>query len=112
MNTNLETIGDVAVIELLGESLDAMSSDDVKDELCGLAVEHPKLVVDLHRITFLDSSGCGALVTAQKRCLEAGGDLRVCNVTGPVRTVMEIARLSRVLNVYPTRAEAVTTFGR
>jgi anti-sigma B factor antagonist len=111
VNTNLELVGDVAVVELLGESLDALGSDDVKAQLCGLAADHPKLVVDLHRVAFLDSSGCGALVTAQKRCHEAGGDLRVCRVTPQVKTVFDLARVSRVLSLFTTREAAVASFG-
>ena len=112
MNTNLETVGNVTVIELLGDALDALSADDVKSELCGLALDHPRLVVDLHRISFLDSSGCGALVMSQKRCRESGGDLHLCNANEPVKTVLEIARLSRMLGLYASRDEAVASFSR
>ena len=110
LNTNLETVDNVAVIELLGESLDAVASEEVKSQLCGLAAEHPRLVVDMSRITFLDSSGCGTLVTAQKRCQEAGGELLLCNISDQVQTVLDITRMTRVLAIYPTREKAVAAF--
>ncbi len=111
MNTNLETVGHVAVVELLGESLDAASAEDVKGYLSYLAADHPNLVVDLHRIHFLDSAGCGALVHAHRRCQEAGGDLRVCRAGEPVKTVLGLARLARLLHLHDTREEAVAGFG-
>jgi len=110
LNTNLEVVNDITVIELLGESLDAVSSEEVKSQLCGLAAEHPRLVVDMNRVGFLDSSGCGALVTVQHRCREAGGDLRLCNISDPVQTVLDITRLTRVVSVSPTREAAVAAF--
>ncbi len=110
MNTNLEVVDDITVIELLGESLDVVSSEEVKGRLCGLAAEHPRLVVDLNRVGFLDSSGCGALVTVQHRCREAGGELLLCNISDPVRTVLDITRLTRIVSVYPTREAAVASF--
>lgn len=111
MNTNLETVGPVAVVELLGESLDAASAEDVKGYLSYVAADHPNLVVDLHRLNFLDSAGCGALVHAHRRCVEAGGDLRLCRASEPVRTVLELARLARVLHLHATREEAIAGFG-
>lgn len=112
MDTNQITVGDVVVIELLGETVDAAVADDVKGQLSYLATEHPKLVVDIHQVRFLDSAGCGALVTAQRRFQEAGGDMRVCSPTPEVKTLLELARLTRILAVYDTRAEAVAAFGR
>ncbi len=111
MNTNLEVVDDITVIELLGESLDAGSSEEVKSQLCGLATEHPRLVVDMNRVRFLDSGGCGALVTIQHRCQEAGGELRLCNISDRVRTVLDITRLPRIVSVHPTREAAVAAFG-
>jgi anti-sigma B factor antagonist len=111
VNTNLETVGRVAVVELLGETLDATTADDVQGYLSYLAADHPHLVVDLHRIHFVDSAGCGALVHAHRRCQEAGGDLRLCRASEPVRTVLGLARLARVLHLHPTREEAVAAFG-
>ena len=111
MNTNLEATGDVTVIELLGDSLDMTNAEDVKGQLTFLATERPKLVVDLHRVGFVDSAGCGALIAAQKRCRELGGDLRVCALTANVKTVLELTRVTRVLAVYPTRELAVSAFG-
>lgn len=110
MNTNLETVGRVAVVELLGESLDATTAEDVKGHLSYLAADHPNLVVDLHRLHFLDSAGCGALMHAHRRCKEGGGDLRVCGAGEPVRTVLALARLTRVLHLHATRDEAVAAF--
>lgn len=110
METNLTTIGDVAVVELLVETLDAYNVDDVKAELDGVAAEHPKTVVDLGRVKFVDSSGCGALVEMQKRFHAGGGDLRMCNPTPNVKTVLDMVRLNRVLGLYATRELAVASF--
>lgn len=111
MDTILEATDGVAVVELMGDTLDARSADDVQGHLSYLATENPNLVVDLGRVTFVDSAGCGALVTAHRRCLEMGGALRVCNLVGHVKTVFDLARINRVLAIYPTRKQAVAAFG-
>lgn len=106
----METVGGVTVVELLGDSLDATNADGISEQLTHLAARHPKLIVDLGRLVFLDSSGCGVLVTAQKRCREAGGDLRICQPTGRVKTVIDIARLGRVMGIYPSCEQAIASF--
>ncbi|HUR54635.1 MAG TPA: STAS domain-containing protein [Gemmataceae bacterium] len=110
METNLTKIGDVTVVELLVDSLDAFNSAEMKAELGDVAAAHPKTVVDLGRVKFVDSSGCGALVAVQKQFHTGGGDLRLCNPTPNVKTVLDMVRLNRVLGMYPTRELAVASF--
>src|SRR3989337_2244086 len=63
-----------------------------------------KLVLDLESIEYIDSAGLGEIVRAMKRAREAGGDLRLCGVHGPVGTIIEITGLNKAISVYPTRA--------
>jgi anti-anti-sigma factor len=110
VDTILEATDGVAVVELMGDTLDAASADDVRGHLSYVATENPNIVVDLGRVTFVDSAGCGALVSAHKRCRELGGVMRVCGVAGPVKTVFDLARINRVLDLYPTRKQALAAF--
>lgn len=111
METNLTTIGDVAVIELLVDSIDAFNAGEVRAELDAVAAAHPKTVIDLGRVKFVDSSGCGALVEMHKHFQTGGGGLRLCNPAPNVKTLLDMVRLNRVLGLYPTREEAVASFG-
>jgi len=56
-----------------------------------------RVVVDLDRTTFMDSSGLGALVSALKRCRQAGGDLRIAAAPEQVLSVLRLTNLDRVL---------------
>jgi anti-anti-sigma factor len=112
LETNLTTIGDVAVIELLVDSIDAFNSEEVKAELDSVAAAHPKTVIDLGRVKFVDSSGCGALVEMHKQFDTGGGGLRLCNPTPHVKTVLDMVRLNRILGLYPTRESAVESFAQ
>lgn len=73
---------------------------------------HGNLIVDLHGIDFIDSSGLGALVSAFKRLKGAAteGDIRLANVQPPVNSVLEIIRLNRVFTRYPSVDEAVQSY--
>ena len=67
------------------------------------------LVVDLAECTFIDSSALRSLVRAQRRVSETGGRLGLVAPSQPVRRVLEVAALDRVVPVWETVDEAVTS---
>ncbi len=66
----------------------------------------PRIVVDLDLVTFMDSSGLGALIAGLKRTRQAGGDLRIAGAGEQVRTVMQLTNLDRILRPYATVEDA------
>jgi anti-sigma B factor antagonist len=65
-----------------------------------------RIVVDLGQVTFIDSSGLGALIAGLKATRQAGGDLRLADVPEQVMTVLRLTNLDRVLRVHPTVVDA------
>ena len=68
---------------------------------------HTLLVVDFSATEFLDSSGLGAVVAGLKTARQAGGDLRIANVTGQVEMVLKLTTLDKVLRAHGTVEEAL-----
>jgi anti-sigma B factor antagonist len=110
MDLSLETIGDVALATVPVEELDAGNVGDFKQSIASVVDTQAKLVIDLDRVRFLDSSGLGALLSCLKRLNARGGDLRLCGLSTQVRTVVELVRLHKVVGIYPNRADAVASF--
>ena len=56
-------------------------SSDVRDVIKeGLASGVPKMIIDMRRVNYIDSSGIGTLVLAWKSMMSAGGKLQVLGV--------------------------------
>ena len=53
--------------------------------------------LDLSELVFLDSSGLGALVAAWRRCQQEGGSVTVHNPSLPVKRLMDMTGVSRLL---------------
>lgn len=68
-----------------------------------------RLVVDLGEVSFVDSSGLGALVGGLKAGRH-GGDLRIARPAEQARTILELTTLNRVLRPYATVEEALAGF--
>jgi anti-sigma B factor antagonist len=96
-----------AVVHLAGR-LDLQSAPDVKQRLVQAVAEgHRLLVVDLGEVSFIDSSGLGALIGGLKAARLAGGDLRIARPVEQARLVLVLTTLDRVLKPYGSVDEAL-----
>ena len=71
---------------------------------------HTRVVVDLSKLTKLDSGGLGKLVNCFSRLKTAGGTLRLAGTTGMIDGVLKLAHADRFLKAYPTALEATESF--
>ena len=99
-----------AVAHLTGR-LDLLTSDNVRERLAAtLQNGHPRLVVDLHDVAFIDSSGLSCLVSSLKTARQSGGDLRLARAPEQARVVLRLTTLDRVLKPYDSVEEALEGF--
>ncbi len=106
----VERIGDIAVVQLPYEELDATNVAEFKRELCPIVETEPRIILDLSRITFVDSSGLGAFLSCLRKVNERHGALKLAGLSRPVRAVFELVRMYRVFDIYATRDAAVLAF--
>ena len=71
-----------------------------------LADKHTRVVMDLSKVTKLDSGGLGKLVNCFSRLKTAGGALCLAGTTGMIDGVLKLAHADRFLKAYPTAREA------
>lgn len=94
--------GKVAVVKLDGR-LNMVAAPRLKsaiEEVVERGGTH--VVVDLTAVSFMDSSGLGALIAALKKARQAQGDLRIAGVNEQVATVLKLTNLDRVLRPFET----------
>jgi anti-sigma B factor antagonist len=81
---------DLHVSPRVAASLEAMISDKA-----------PRIVVDLSRVNYIDSSGLAVLVEAMQNVEEYGGKFALAGLQENVRSIFETARLDQVFLIYP-----------
>lgn len=113
MRSHIETVGDVTIIELKGDHLDANTSKRFRREVVVNLPPGGRAILDLKNVRFVDSSGCGAILACIRR-LEAEngrhGELKLCNAQRPVRALFEMVRLHHIVSIYNTREEAIRAY--
>jgi len=94
--TSLDTHGDTARVALRGE-VDVLTVDQVRVALAeALAAAPREIVVDLRELSFIDSTGLGALIYGFQRARVRGIHFRLST---PTRAVHQILALSGLLEV-------------
>ena len=105
-----DRIGDVTVALVPVEELDASNAADFKRDAAPLLEATTKLVFDLSRLRFVDSSGLGAFISCLRNLNAKGGDVKLCGMSKQVRAVFELVRMHRIFDIYGTKEEAVRAF--
>jgi len=110
MRVQTETIDGITVVTIPGESLEAGNAKEFKNAVADIVKSKTKVVFDLEQLQFVDSSGCGSILSCLRRITAAGGDLKLCSVQKPVRVLFELVRMHRIVDIYNTRDEAVAAY--
>ncbi len=107
LKLRVHVVEGLPVFELSG-SLDIATSPTVRASLLEASArgDH-RLIVDLTNVEFLDSTGLGALIGAQRRAREFGGELRLVVKEGQIVRLLRITGLLKIFAVFPTLDDAV-----
>lgn len=92
------------------EEVDLTNADGLRDALLGaLNAGAPGLVVDLTRTTFCDSAGVTALARAARRAAASETVMRLAVASPAVLRVLNLVGVDRLIDVYPSVPEAVSS---
>jgi len=112
MQLAVEKAGDVAIVVLPVEELDAGNTAEFKRDIASVLDANSKVALDLSRLRFIDSSGLGSILSCLRKVNAKGGDLKLFHVSRQVRTILELVRMHRMLEILDTKDEAVRAFNR
>lgn len=111
MQLETQEQGDIVIIHVKEERMDAHNSGTFKEQMLSLFDEgRCRLIIDLSTVRFVDSSGLGALVSGFKNASARDGNLKLCGLQPQVRSMFELTRLHRVFEIFTTVDEARESF--
>jgi len=97
----------VVVLEMTGSIRIGPNCQQIEQQVDEIIRQNEKWVIfDLSGVTFVDSAGIGTIVRSLTRLKELGGTLRLTGVKGMVEGVLKITRITSIIEVYPTAADA------
>lgn len=96
---------DLKVVQPSG-LLDSTSASQFREEINGYVANNAKIIIiDFQDVTFMDSSGLGALVMSLKAVRTAGGEIFLCSVNEQIRMLFELTNMDRVFKIFANLEE-------
>src|SRR5689334_22762070 len=101
MNLEQQIKDDVLVIAVHTTRIDASVANDFRDALAKVIHGGSKrFVLDVSRVTFIDSSGLGAIVSILKLAGRSG-TVFIAGLTHAVSTLFRVTRMDKVFRLFP-----------
>ncbi|GAA0458586.1 anti-sigma F factor antagonist [Alkalibacillus silvisoli] len=110
--SHFEKKEDVLLVRLVGE-LDHHEAETLKDDwqnqLQDEAIKH--VVVNLERLSFMDSSGLGVFLGRYKQVKTNDGEMVICSINNSVKRLFELSGLFKLINTEENESEALSRLG-
>ena len=98
----------VSIVSISGKMMGGPDTGELDEKLYALLGKGTKIaVIDLAQAEWINSSGLSILIHHYKKFRDAGGELRLANLTDKIERIMVISRLSEVFRVYDSTEDAV-----
>ncbi|HOJ27436.1 MAG: STAS domain-containing protein [Spirochaetes bacterium] len=112
MDITKRTKDDVVILDISGE-IDLYNAPEIKDIINSLIEEKKfNVIINLEKVTYIDSSGIGALISSLSNLKKYQGGLKIINVFASVRKVFELTKLTSFFEIYDSEEAAIESFKR
>ncbi len=112
LSLDTREVGRVTIVRCTGRIVAGAESESLRAHVDWLLRDRRSIVLHMGEVGFIDSSGLGTMVRSLTSIRRAHGDLKLCNVTEPVRKVLEMSRLTQVFDAHESEEKAVAAFYR
>lgn len=102
---------DVTILDISGDITIGKGDVELRKEISELVHnEKKKVLLNLRKVDFIDSSGIGEIVRSLTTIQKNGGTLKLLHLESKVRDLFTITRLITVFETFENEKEAVDSF--
>ena len=111
LRTKTREAGSVTIVDVSGQIVLGEESAALR----GIIVEllnrgHKQILLNLGKVSYIDSSGLGSLVSAFSSVRKKGGELKLLSLANKVHDALQLTRLYTVFDIKDNEAEAIKSF--
>ena len=112
MNLTTDRTEDVAIVRIGETRMMYPLLQEFSGAVTGLlAAGDRKVLIDLSKVTYVDSATIGCLMDLYRQTSAAGGALRLAGVQKRVETMLTMTGAHNFLKMFPDEASALQSFG-
>jgi len=102
----------VAIVHCAGRVVFGDESALLRDTVKDVIAQNKRIVLNLGEVNYIDSGGLGTLVSLHTSAHNAGGTIKLTNLTKRVGDLLQITKLLTVFEVYNSEEEALESYRR
>jgi anti-sigma B factor antagonist len=104
-------VGQITILDVRGRIVLGEEIHMLRDAVRGLVAQgKKKIILNLADVDYIDSSGVGELVGSFTTVRNAGGELKLLNLTQKVQDVLHVTKLYTVFDIRDDEFTAVKSF--
>jgi anti-sigma B factor antagonist len=111
MTIQERVVGSVTVLDFSGKLILGDGDALLKDKIHSLVFQGRKqIVLNMGAVSYVDSSGLGALVASSVTAKNNGAQIKLVSLTKRLQDLLAIAKLLTVFEAYDSEADAINSF--
>jgi anti-sigma B factor antagonist len=111
MTITTREVSHVTILDINGRIVLGDETRQLRDAVRKLIAEgKKKIILNLAKVDFIDSSGVGELVSSYTAVRNAGGELKLLNLTQKVHDVLQVTKLYTVFDIKDDEFNAIKSF--
>lgn len=100
----------ILAFECSGRIVFGEESSLLREEVKKAIPDNKRIVLNLGEVSYIDSGGLGTLVALHTTARNAGGTIKLANLTKRVGDLLQVTKLLTVFEVYESEYEALEAF--
>ena len=111
MTVSERAVGNVTILDVLGNVTLNDGAEQVRDKVRSVLQQGQKfLLMNLSKVSYMDSAGLGELVQAYSTVAKQGGKLKLVSPTKRLQDLLVITKLATVFDSFDDETAAVNSF--
>jgi len=106
----IRRVEDMLVLQFAGPAQLTRQSFELTELRRALQQKDTKVLIDLSRVTKIDSAGLGQLIACYSHVVKNQGTVKLLNPTAKVQTLLRLTRIDSVLETYYDERQALESF--
>ena len=103
--------GKIGIIEVKGSLIGDKDTDDFRAAVADMVEQGNKqLVIDLHKVNYMNSSGIGSIIAVHSTYSKSGGMVKLAGLSNNVQSLFVATKLITIFDTFDTVDQAVESF--
>ena len=108
MNLDYKLVRNTLVVKIKGE-LDMVIAERIREEIDKKLIEHQikNLILNLDKVTFIDSSGLGVIIGRYKKISAQNGKMYIVGARPAVEKILFFSGINKLVPIYRTEQDII-----